>query len=88
MFFSKGAEPTAAAIREELGELIYLIRFPLMSIAEFGKNVGNTGILSDEVRYLLVWNRFGNVQEVLDVYRCLAEDKKSAFFSAEPRGEP
>src|SRR6218665_1365663 len=47
--------PTDEQIRETLGGLVYLIRFPIMDSEEFGELVGQRNILNSEEKLLLYY---------------------------------
>lgn len=49
MCFSRHEEQSPEAIRKSLGDLLYLVRFPLMSIEMFGQGPGRSCILTQDV---------------------------------------
>ena len=46
---------TGKVIREKLGGILYLIRFPLMSSQDYGKVVRPSGLLNDQ-EFLMVFD--------------------------------
>ncbi|KAH7684629.1 BTB (POZ) domain containing 3, partial [Aphelenchoides avenae] len=65
-------EPTPAAIRGVLGDVLFSIRFPLMGAADFSHEVAKSAILTAE--------------EVVEVFLWRTIRDKPTSFSCEPRG--
>ncbi|KAH7720573.1 BTB/POZ domain-containing protein 6 [Aphelenchoides avenae] len=71
---SRHEEQSPEAIRKSLGDLLYLVRFPLMSIEMFGQGPGRSCILTQDER--------------LEVYEWFAIQKAPALFVTRQRRSP
>lgn len=62
--------PTPWAIRGALGDVLYSIRFPLMSTADFSREVAQSGVLTGEVTAVLI--AVGSIECFRKPSKCLS----------------